>query len=86
MRLLLGFLFTSVLAWCQYGYPAVYPAAKQGGQYMHNYYIPPAPSTKPWYPTWSPDGKWIAVAMQGSLWKVDPASGAATELFNGPAY
>lgn len=64
----------------QNGYPVVYPAAKQGGQYMHNYYLPPAPSTTPWAPAWSPDGKWIAVAMYGSIWRVDPATGNATEL------
>ena len=22
-----------------------YPASKQGGQYMHNFYLPPSPST-----------------------------------------
>src|SRR5260370_11092520 len=62
------------------GYPLESPAATQGGNYMQNYYLPPAPSTTPWAPAWSPDGKWIAVAMQGSIWKIDPASGAATEL------
>jgi len=47
---------------------------------MWNYYLPPAPSTTPWWPTWSPDGKWIAVAMYGSIWKVDPQTGVAYEL------
>src|SRR5713226_4537571 len=37
----------------------VYPASKHGGTYMFNYYLPPAPSTTPWCPGWSPDGKWI---------------------------
>src|ERR1700704_2473389 len=64
----------------QNGYPAEYPSAKYGGNYMHNYYLPPAPSTTPWAPAWSPDGKWIAVAMQGSIWRVETATGAATEL------
>src|SRR5450631_1678243 len=60
---------------------AHYTASREGGgNYMYNYYIPPAPSTSPWAPAWSPDGKSIAVAMYGSIWKVDPASGAATEL------
>jgi TolB protein len=62
------------------GYPLVYAAARQGGQYMQNYYLPPAPSSTAWAPEWSPDGKWIAIGMQGSIWKIDPASGAATEL------
>lgn len=57
-----------------------YAAAKTGGNYMHNYYIPPAPSSTPWAPAWYPDGKHIAVAMSGSIWRVDPASGAADEI------
>src|SRR5215208_3122139 len=55
-------------------------AAKTGGNYMHNFYFPPGLSATPWWPDWSPDGKWIAVSMEGSIWKVDPASGAAFEL------
>lgn len=47
---------------------------------MFNYYLPPAPSATAWAPAWSPDGKWIAVAMQGSIWKVDPATGTAFEI------
>ncbi len=57
-----------------------YPSAKHGGNYMHNFYLPPAPSSTPWSPAWSPDGKWIAVAMSGPIWKVDPESGVAHEL------
>ena len=57
-----------------------YPNARTGGNYMHNYYLPPAPSSTPWAPAWSPDGRWIAVAMSGSIWKVDPASGVAHEI------
>jgi dipeptidyl aminopeptidase/acylaminoacyl peptidase len=57
-----------------------YPAAKEGGNYMVNYYIPPAPSTTPWAPAWSPDGKYLAIAMQGSIWKIDPRTSVATEL------
>jgi WD40 repeat protein len=58
----------------------VYRASRQGENYMYNYYFPPAPSSTPWAPAWSPDGKFIAVAMYGSIWKVDPATGSATEL------
>src|SRR5688500_2414757 len=53
---------------------------------MFNYYLPPAPSASAWAPAWSPDGKWIAVAMQGSIWKVDPATGTAFEVSYGPKY
>ena len=57
-----------------------YPSSKHGGNYMHNYYFPPAPSSTPWAPDWSPDGEWIAVAMSGSIWKVDFETGRAWEL------
>ena len=40
----------------------------------------------PWAPSWSPDGKSVAVAMSGSIWKVDPATGVAHELTYGPTY
>ena len=57
-----------------------YPSARTGGNYMHAYYLPPAPSSTPWAPSWSPDGKAIAVAMSGSIWNIDPASGVAMEI------
>jgi len=63
-----------------------YPAAKEGTLYMYSYYIPPGPSSTPWAPCWSPDQKWIAVGMQGSIWKIDPQTGGAVELTSGPGY
>ena len=57
-----------------------YSAARHGGGYMHNYYLPPAPSATPWAPAWSPDGKQIAVGLQGSIWRIDLASREAFEL------
>ncbi len=63
-----------------------YPAALSGGNYMHNFYFPPSPSSTPWAPAWSPDGQWLAVAMQGSIWKVEPDSGRAYELTYNEAY
>lgn len=63
-----------------------YPGAKQGGNYMHNYYFPPAPSSTPWAPDWAPDGKSIAVAMSGSIWSVDVQTGEARELTYGDTY
>ncbi|MCL4854997.1 MAG: PD40 domain-containing protein, partial [Bryobacteraceae bacterium] len=86
MRTILGILCAVSAVAQQSGNAVAYPAAKHGGQYMQNYYMPPAPSTTPWAPAWSPDGSWIAVGMQGSLWKVDPASGTATELTEGTKY
>ena len=68
------------------GVAAAYPAARHGGNYMHNFYLPPAPSSTPWAPAWSPDGSRIAVAMSGSIWSVDPETGIADELTSGPGY
>ena len=65
---------------------ATYPNAKTGGNYMHNYYFPPAPSSTPWAPSWSPDGRWIAVGMSGAIWKIDPVTGVAHELTAGAGY
>ncbi|MGH9720588.1 MAG: CehA/McbA family metallohydrolase [Bryobacteraceae bacterium] len=77
----LAMILLSPALWAQ---RPVYPSSKHGGTYMFNYYLPPAPSTTPWWPSWSPDGKWIAVAMYGSIWKVDPQTGVAYELtYNG---
>jgi hypothetical protein len=59
---------------------ARYAASQHGGNYMFNFYLPPAPSSTPWAPAWSPDGRWIALAMSGSIWRVDPATGVAHEL------
>ncbi|HSM62103.1 MAG TPA: CehA/McbA family metallohydrolase [Longimicrobiales bacterium] len=63
-----------------------YPAARMGGFYMENFYLPPAPSSTPWYPSWAPDGERVAVAMSGSIWEVELATGIATELVSGPKY
>lgn len=57
-----------------------YPSSKHGGTYMFNYYLPPAPSTTAWAPSWSPDGKWVAVAIDGSIWKVCLETGTASEI------
>ena len=63
-----------------------YAASAHGGNYMHNFYFPPAPSSSPWYPEWHPGGERVAVAMSGSLWEVDIASGDAFEIVHGPDY
>ncbi|MEE3273384.1 MAG: hypothetical protein VX217_00870, partial [Acidobacteriota bacterium] len=51
----------------QLGAGGNYPSARHGGNYMHNFYFPPAPSSTPWAPSWAPDGKSIAAAMNGSI-------------------
>src|SRR5437667_8393797 len=62
-----------------------FPAAKPGGNYMHNYYLPP-PSTTPWYPAWSPNGEEIAFSMQGSIWKIRLGTTTACELTAAATY
>ncbi len=47
---------------------------------MFNYYFPPAPGTTPWSPSWSPDGRQIAVGLYGSIWGIDLATSEAYEL------
>jgi TolB protein len=67
-----------------------YPNARSGGNYMHNYYLPPAGSSSPWWPTWSPDGEWLAFAMHGSLWRMrvtdGRSDGVAEELVHAAEY
>ncbi len=58
---------------------AGYEWARHGGNYMYNYYLPPAPSSTPWAPAWSPDGETIAVGMSGSIWTVDLEDGVDAE-------
>ena len=57
-----------------------YPPSKHGGNYMTNFYFPPAPSSTPWAPAWSPDGSQIAIGMSGSIWKVDLKTEITQEL------
>jgi Tol biopolymer transport system component len=52
-----------------------YPNARTGENYMHNYLLPPAASSSPWWPTWAPDGRSIAFAMDGALWRMQVAGG-----------
>ena len=76
--------------------PAIYPlhqqpgelyaGAKTGANYMHNYYLPPPGSSNPWWPSWSPDGKWLAFSMHGSLWKIRIGDSVAYELAYSSSY
>ena len=64
----------------------VYPEARTGGNYMHNYYLPPAASSTPWRPCFSPDGEWIAFSMGGSIWKIRRGEDVAYELTANSTY
>lgn len=65
-------------------YPASeYPALAYRNDYLVSYYLSHAPTTTPWWPCWSPDGKWIAFSMYGSIWKVNVATDEAYELTHG---
>jgi Tol biopolymer transport system component len=75
--LLLGCVLSAGMAAAQ---GTEYPAVKFRSNYLASYYVSHAPTTTPWAPCWSPDGKWIAFSMYGSIWKVDVASGEAYEL------
>lgn len=63
-----------------------YPGARHGGMYMTNYYLPQAPTSTPWAPTWRPDGQRVTVSLDGSLWDVDLEDGTATEIVQGDFY
>ena len=63
-----------------------YSSSDHGGNYMWNFYFPPSPSSTPWAPSWSPDGKSIAIAMSGSIWRVELATGVAHELTYSKTY
>lgn len=60
--------------------PFLYSQAKTGGNYMHNYYLPPAGTSTPWWPSWSPDGQSLVFSMQGSLWKIRVGDSTAYEI------
>ena len=63
-----------------------YPIARSGGNYMHAFYLPPAPSSTPWAPAWAPDGQSVALSMQGSIWRVEVETGIALQLTSGDGY
>jgi TolB protein len=65
--------------------PPAFPAAKTGGNYMHNYYLPP-PASTPFFPAWSPTGDEIVFSLQGSLWRMRVGEDVADELTAAPTY
>ena len=61
-----------------------YPASRHGGNYMHNFYFPALPQLDSLGAELAPGGESIAVAMSGSIWRVDPDTGVADELTYSP--
>jgi TolB protein len=57
-----------------------YPALRYQSNYLSSYYLSHAPFTRPWFPAWSPDGKWLAVSLDGSIWRVNPETAVAEQL------
>jgi WD40 repeat protein len=53
--------------------------------YYRELYLPQATSGVS-SPAWSPDGKQLAVSIEGALWRIDLASGVARQLTDGPGY
>ncbi|MDA2938156.1 CehA/McbA family metallohydrolase, partial [Acidobacteria bacterium AH-259-A15] len=66
--------------------PSPYSRALTGGNYMHNFYLPPPGTSTPWWPSWSADGQWLAFSMQGSIWKMGIGESVAHELVHAKEY
>ena len=81
----IGPFFSLVFSELMFGQQA-YPAAKTGGNYMHNFYLPPPSPTSPRWPSWSPDGQSLAFSMHGSIWRMTLSESTAIELTNNVTY
>jgi TolB protein len=53
--------------------------------YYREMYLPQVTSG-PGSVDWAPDGRDLVVSMQGSLWRVRPETGVATQITDGPGY
>jgi len=74
-------LLAAGLLCAQYRYPDM-----GGDRNRTETYLIPAPTASPMSPSWSPDSRWIAFSMWGSIWRVPAAGGQAEELTHGPGY
>jgi TolB protein len=88
--LLALFLITKAFAQIPTAYPIATPHPDRqlqsaGQMYLESMYLPSV-TRGPWSPTWSPDGREIAVSMNGSIWKLPAGGGEAVQLTAAPQY
>jgi TolB protein len=65
--------------------PVLKQIALPHSYYYREMYLPQVTSG-PGSVDWSPDGHDLVVSMQGSLWRVQPDTGVATQITDGPGY
>ncbi len=81
----IAFLLAAFAALPLAAQPEHFVRGNGAGGYVYSYYVPQTAST-PWRPSWSPDGKEIAFAMSGSIWKIRVGEDVAYELTASPTY
>src|SRR5204862_6560135 len=84
IRFAVLFLLLCPLIWGQ-GQRRVFSKIFTGEPYTIECYLPQI-TNGPNFPTWSPDGKQIAFAMKGSIWRMRLGESTAYELTAGSSY
>jgi len=81
---------SAILIVCAASYAAAqtklrYPEVR-GGQIRIEGYLVPQVTSWPSYPSWSPDGREIAFAMDGRIWVIPAEGGQAVQVTSGEGY
>jgi dipeptidyl aminopeptidase/acylaminoacyl peptidase len=84
MRTVSVFLIFCWVAFAQ-GQRRIFSRIMTGEPYTLECYLPQI-TNGPNFPAWSPDGKELAFAMKGSIWRLKLGEGVAYELANDPGY